>query len=469
MLNTPEGIFLIDLFNLNTKDVQNIQYERDGKGDQIFRIQLAPDPLPCPQCGCTEPHVKNYVDKHINHSVLQDRRATLIYRARRYVCPVCRKTYYEYNPFVFGSQRISTAVVKNVLEDLKDSTETMSSVARRYGISPTSVASIFDEHVKQDRTALPEILCLDENYAFRSNDSKYICVLLDFITQEPVDILPSRRYDDLASYFGKITKEERENVKLISSDMYKPYRSIARNYFPQARLATDPFHVSKEFHRDMNNVRIRIMKGFRKDQEGQDKNYYLLKKFNWILFKDPAARDKKGLLFDPAREKEYNHKFQRYLNLYEIRDMILDINTELTEVYLLKLELSKFYRESTFQTAEKNLQELIPEFLTSSIAEMNAFGRTLVNWKEEIVNSFIIVKKEYKVNKADGKVMALDRRATQSIIENRNKRIKDIKYNANGYTNWPRFRNRVLYVLRKDATYHLFPLDVPWKKKKTGS
>ncbi|WP_276889475.1 transposase [Faecalibaculum rodentium] len=38
---------------------------------------------------------------------------------------------------------------------------------------------------------------------------------------------------------------------------------------------------------------------------------------------------------------------------------------------------------------------------------------------------------------------------TSSMIENRNKIIKMIKHNANGYTNWERFRNRVLYVFSK--------------------
>ena len=43
------------------------------------------------------------------------------------------------------------------------------------------------------------------------------------------------------------------------------------------------------------------------------------------------------------------------------------------------------------------------------------------------------------------------------IIENRNKIIKCVKNNANGYTNWKRFRNRLLYVLNKDATFSLNP------------
>ncbi len=41
--------------------------------------------------------------------------------------------------------------------------------------------------------------------------------------------------------------------------------------------------------------------------------------------------------------------------------------------------------------------------------------------------------------------------------ENRNKIIKCIKNNANGYTNWLRFRNRVMYVLDPNATFSLEP------------
>ena len=33
------------------------------------------------------------------------------------------------------------------------------------------------------------------------------------------------------------------------------------------------------------------------------------------------------------------------------------------------------------------------------------------------------------------------------LIENRNKSIKLIKHSSNGYTNWNRFRARVLYSL----------------------
>ncbi len=462
-----ENLFIIDLFNLEPKDVESLTFKRGQNGESIFAIKLERNDIPCPNCGCSHPLVKGYFHKRITHSVLSDRRCILYYQARRYKCPVCGRTYYEHNPFVFSSMKISSKVVFNVLDQLKDFNETFSSVARRNFISPTSVCSIFDSHVQLSRKKLPAALCLDEVYAFRSPESKYVCVLLDYITQEPVDILPERKYAYLASYFGSISMEERNNVQLVCSDMYETYRSITRNYFPSAKHSVDVFHIFQEFHRQMNNVRINIMKGYSKRSSNEESDaYYLLKHFNWILFKDNNARDRFGLIFDPNRKKKYNMHFKTYLNMYDIRLKLLALNTKLTDVYDLKLLLQDFYKKSTLENAEENLNELIQLFLMSSIDEMSAFGHTLIRWKEEIINSFTIVKYDYKINRDDGTVAVHNRKINNAIIENRNKVIKCIKHNANGYTNWFRFRNRVLYVLRPEAAYSLEPLDVPWKKKK---
>ncbi len=142
-----EKQFILQLFNLEYSDVQDVSCIRAGN-TVIIDITLASDPVPCPVCG---------------------------------------KTYYEHNPFVFKSMKISALTVYNILNDLKNYNETFSSVAKRYYISSTTVASIFDSHVDMKRKKLPEMINFDEVYAFRSDDSKYVCMLLDFKTHDPVD------------------------------------------------------------------------------------------------------------------------------------------------------------------------------------------------------------------------------------------------------------------------------------------
>ena len=81
----------------------------------------------------------------------------------------------------------------------------------------------------------------------------------------------------------------------------------------------------------------------------------------------------------------------------------------------------------------------------------------ILNCILKIINSFTIVGTEYKVEAYKGQVVVCNKKVNNAIIENRNKIIECIKNNANGYTNWSRFCNRVMYVLDPNATFSLEP------------
>ena len=84
--------------------------------------------------------------------------------------------------------------------------------------------------------------------------------------------------------------------------------------------------------------------------------------------------------------------------------------------------------------AESRLNELIITCRTFNVASLQKFSDTLTQWKSEIINSFI-------------KIPIINKKMNNGLIENRNKSIKLIKHSSNGYTNWNRFRARVLYSL----------------------
>ena len=197
----------------------------------------------------------------------------------------------------------------------------------------------------------------------------------------------------------------------------------------------------------------------------QTDEYYLLKKFNWLIFKRPNSTDKKGrLLFDSNNEKKMNRKLNRYLNFYDIQQLILDIHPDLKTAWQLKDDLVDFYDKNTYETAPEAPKELIRSFASSDIKEMIDFSRTLHNWQYEIINSFIIVKRIHKVDKDTGQVVVSDLKLNNGLMENRNSILKTIKKSSNGYTNWDRFRNRCLYVLRKSSVPSLNPI-IPKKRK----
>lgn len=153
--------------------------------------------------------------------------------------------------------------------------------------------------------------------------------------------------------------------------------------------------------------------------------YYLLKNFNWTLFKDEVHEN----------EAKWNKK-KRYVNYPQILDLILEISDELKTAYDLKSDYVFFNKQSDLNNAENDLWKHIEEMKKSNIPEILKLKNTLIKWSQEIVNSFTFIN---------------GRRITNGIMESRNGVTNEIKKNANGYKNFPRFRNRCLYCRNKDT------------------
>lgn len=443
----------LKFFNLHDIDIDTFSISRIDN-ELIIDVSLSKQPTKCPCCLNITSKVKDYSSKKITHSILNNSKCTIIYHARRYVCPRCKKTFYEHNPFTMAGSKLSLATVYNVLNELKNPSSTFISVAKRFHISPTTVANVFDSFVSIPRKRLPEYICIDEVYAFKSENSKYICVLVDFKTHDIIDVLPSRQKRTLMDYFFAIPIEERKQVKVISFDMWETYRVISNIMFPKAVCALDRFHVMQEFTKRFNRVRVDVMNKYYQRQKYLERKekltiiektelveakqkYYLLKKFNWLL----TSNDKR--ITDPNVEKKYNKALGTYHNYYSLYSSIIENDPILENAVILKSELDDFYKNSTIETAKANIELLIREFNQSTIKEMNNFSNTLIKWKYEIINSFTVVN---------------NKRITNGIIENRNKSIKLLKHSSNGYLNWKRFRNRIMFSLNKDSTYHMYPI-----------
>lgn len=461
-ITTSKNDDILALFNLERTNVEEFDVSHQKDGIHAY-IRLVSRPHVCPVCGNRTEKVKSYYTRTITHSILNTTSCFIDYKARRYVCPRCHKTFYENNPFTMDGMKISLETVYNILRDLKNPRMTFTSAASRYHVSPSTVASLFDRHVHISRRKMPQYLCLDEVYSFKSYNSKYVCVLMDYHEQKIVDLLPSRKKYDLINYFSSIPREERENVKIVSFDMWETYRIVSKIMFPNSVQAVDHFHLIQELNRQVDRVRIRVMNKYykRKQQlkskdsldenerlqlEEASKRYYALKKFNWMFFKNDNR------IFDPNEEKKYNRVLQMYMNYYDIFDYMIHCDNDLDIAYDLKDTVISFYKKCTYDTAKRELEKIIIEMRSCTVKEMNAFANTLSKWKYEIINSFIVISES---KGKDNHI--IHKRISNGIIENRNKSIKLLKHSSNGYLNWERFRTRVLYCLNDDTTFYMYP------------
>lgn len=449
---------ILKFFNLERYSVKNFSITHKNDGLYIY-VTLNPKPHQCPICGQMTSKIKDYHEKKIIHSILTVKNCYIIYNARRYCCPHCHKIFYETNPFAFGCSRISIATVYNILTDLKAPNETFVSVASRYNISPTSVVNIFDQHVHISRRPLPSCIAIDEVFAFKSYNSQYICVLVDYLDKKIIDVLPSRHKDTLLNYFMLIPRAERDQVKFCSFDMWETYRIVAKHVFPNASCAIDHFHVIQDLNKRIDQVRVSLQKQYqsqinklkekKKKQNGKlsikdsleleevSKHYYVLKKFNWLLF---SSNNK---ILDDNMEKKFNNRLGIYCNYADLYDYMIHLSNDLEIACTLQNEVKYFYDHCNQENAKEKINELIVDFRNCPVPNVSQFANVLSRWKNEIINSFIIVDKKS------------NRRMNTAIVENRNKTIKLIKHASNGYLNWERFRNRILLSLNDDATFYL--------------
>ena len=489
--NDPNIEEFLDSFNsyfsLPSGSVENCQISNESRNNKWFTIfdVTMKDPHPeCPHCGNEVNSIHGYRDTLTVHNIMKNRNSEVRVHLRRYKCPACRRTFTEPNPFTTRRRRISHETIVSVLADLKKPQLSYTEIGRRHGLSATTVASIFDTHVERKRLPLSEFMCIDENYAFKEGNSKYICLLVDFKTGEAIDVLPNRFKSQLIHYFKSIPAEERVKVKAIGTDMYRTYKEVIEECFPKSTLVVvDRFHLVAEFGRQEDEVRLSVQRTFYKqlnDLKRQisrlkelpdfqsehrqeefrkllaqrkvlDDSYYLLKHFSWLLFKD--STDKR---FDINAPKQYNSHFKYEMNYYDIKKKLLSLDPTLEEADSLRSALTELY---TFESPEEGTEyfdEMVDLFRTSSVQTMRHFGLTLKHWRKEILNSLTIVDQIYEVQK-DGRVTIRNRRLHNGVIERRNRDIKNMKNLANGFSNFDRFRNRVLYCLREDPSFSLDP------------
>ncbi len=426
--------FITDILNINETDAESITSIQQSDGSIIIKVRLKPvEDITCPYCN--GPVIKNgFVSRKLTHSTLVNRKCTLIFQRRRYICQSCECSFSEKNPFINTSESLTIETKINVLKDLKFVTNTYSAVADRFNLSTTKVMRIFDQCVDIKRKPLPEVLSIDEHYFPESNyDSLYICIFMDFNTGTIIDVLPDRKKDFVSSYLSHIRNttltehnhSELDNVKYVSIDMYDNYKELAEIYFPNAKICADSFHVIKHLTQAFKNVRLRC----RRKTEDEDIKY-LLSKFKFIFTH--------GFYLDT--KAKYNKRFKRYLNYRDIMNILFDRFPDLQLAYELKEDYIHFNTTTSYRDVKEKLSDQISHFADSNIHEYDDFYNLLLHWFDEIVNSFIIVN---------------GRRINNSYIESRNNQIERLIYNAYGFKNFKRTRNRILYCLNKNNTYKI--------------
>ncbi len=277
---------------------------------------------------------------------------------RRFYCKYCRKPFTEPIPGIRKGKRTTERYRRGLLwacENFQD----LAKVRTAYNCSTWMIYQTLKEHLKlklkkEINYPWPTTVGIDEHFFSRSKGYReFATVIVDYNHKRVREIVLGRSKIEL--YKGLQDIPGRENVKNVVLDMSDTYKSFTREFFPNAILIADKFHVLRLLTPSINRRRKEITGDVRKN---------------------PVRK----LLLRSGKRLEHFERRALYAWLHQ--------HPELNEIYHAKETLYGFYRIKGYSKARKALTRLTDRLALSNLPEIKTFRRTLMKWREEILNYF---------------------------------------------------------------------------------
>lgn len=385
---------------------------------QILRV--------CPECNSRKIYIKGYYSSKLNITINSNQTDTLLIKRVRFKCRLCDKTYSPEIEGIKAFSNISNITKSNITYDLLKK-ETYTSIAKRYDVSTGYVIDLFDKTFTfVPRGNLSETLCIDEFHFSKIYDQNYCVVLTDFTNKKIIDIVKNRKKDYLIDYFDTFNSLELSTVKYYISDMYDGYRSIKNKYFPNAIHIVDLFHIISQLTRAINTIRNQLIKNKNKIIPKSKEYNFMVNHWKYFLCRSKDIPNK-------------TYQYQLTGEIWSYEDLVfhcVKLDSEFLLAYNVLQDIFRYTIKKTHEDIEKWIDWLSERLKSSSSEPLQKVGKTYQKWKPEIINAF---SKE-----------ARERKLTNACAEGMNNKIKTIIKIAHGFTNFERFRKRILLIYRYD-------------------
>lgn len=264
------------LLNLPSLNVNGVEIE---KHKIVISCELSGKSCKCPTCGSLSERVNQRWERRIRDLNIAAREVYLILKVRQFYCKHCNRYFAEEVSFADPNKSHT-----HRQEDF------MFAVARKQSYSESAVIlnipaktierTVLSRCQKQAdvkaRYAGVKRLGIDEQ-SHRKGKKDYLCILTDLDKGTIVDILRSRKKEDLIAHFQSLGTSFCEQITDVSCDYWKGYISAAQTCFPNASIVLDRYHVTKLLNDCLDTFRKSLRKSAPKNE-----NYRRLK---WILYK----------------------------------------------------------------------------------------------------------------------------------------------------------------------------------------
>ena len=409
---------------LNIKDDNVYFYENcletkmiKGAVTKIFHAYLTYIPECCPKCGCINKGAQDIIKWNwkrnckIKIPKISNYHSILLLDKQRFFCKNCHKTFIATTNIVDFHNQISNQTKLAITLDLMNK-GSEKDISIRNNVSTNSTNRILDE-ISKDKLVknnghLPSSLGIDEFMATRDTIGKMAFIIIDQNNRNIFDINNSRKSIDIEKYFKRYPKSERDKVKFITLDLFKPYYSLMHHLFRNAILIPDRFHIVIQFRNALDKTRISLCKK-------SNPNYKKLKKYWKLILKNEDDLDSKKKFYSPNFRKEVTESY--------IVSYLINSNITLKATYNYYQGLLKALKnrdKEKFLAIIHNSSTLISDYAKKA-------NKTLLEMKKYIINSF-------------------DYNLSNGITEGTNNVIKQMKHTACGYRKFSHLKARIMLI-----------------------
>lgn len=358
-------------------------------------VKLRNDFEICPKCG-SKSHVRcGRVSVTVREAPIRDSPLWLRIQKHRYYCKSCRKPFTEAVSCVWPKRKTTHQFRKTVARASEDLTS-LSLVRRRHSCSSGFIYKVHYETLKaklneRKGAPWPSILGVDEHFfSRRKGYTEFSTVFCDLKKRRLFEMCLGKDKKSILEQVKHIPG--REKVKVVVIDLSNGYLSLIKELFPYAQIIADKFHALRLITPALLKIRKEIH-GHRQDLQTR------------------------RLLLKNREDLDYfvRNDIDRYLKKHP----------ELNELYRIKERLREFYRCRGVSKAKINLQRLIDELSFSLLEPLQRLRRTLIKWKDALLNYF-------------------ENRWTNGFTEATNGTAKALQRRARGYKNFVNYRLKTL-------------------------
>lgn len=357
----------------------------------------------CPKCATKCSAIYDHVEVEIKDAPLRAKNIVLKIRKRRFRCKNCNAIFREPVNGIFKGFR-TTERLRRHIRWCASKFMNLKEVQKHCRCSSWLVYKAYYQQIelelRKTKNPWPKTIGIDEHAFLRNERTRrvdFVTVFVDYNNQRLKDVVFGKSHGDLLdSSIQNI--QGRENVKNVVLDLSPTFRTFAMEYFPNARLIADRFHVSKLMHPLIHEIRRKVI----------EENKIEIKRMN------PINR----LLL---RYRKSLRHYQR-----SVVDRFLELSPELKELYWYQQRIYRLYRTKGYKKAKEKLIGLTDDMARTNNKKILSYRNTFRSWHNEIMNYFAT-------------------KLTNGRTEGYNRKAKLIQRCAYGFRSFKNYRLKLLY------------------------